>query len=176
MAYSEFHTISRNFSYFSHFWANFNMLGIKMHVLELRNSMVILSRTPSRNFMQFSCNFSYFSHFWAIFNMFGNKMLVLELRNSVVILSTNFTQFSQDFTQFWLFQPFFVNSNILGIEKHVLQLRNSLVLLAEAISLKMGPQAPKRNTKASRRGQGPPLEPSARARLFGKMRQNILVT
>ena len=38
------HGISRNFTQFSrilgycsHFWANFNMLGIKMHVLELRN-------------------------------------------------------------------------------------------------------------------------------------------
>jgi len=28
--------------YFSHFWANFNMLGIKKHILELRNSLVVL--------------------------------------------------------------------------------------------------------------------------------------
>ena len=52
-----FHTISHNFGYFSHFWANFYMLGIKMHVLELRNSLVILSKIShacSRNFMQFS--------------------------------------------------------------------------------------------------------------------------
>merc|ERR1712082_47101 len=32
----------RNFGYFSHFWANFYMLGIKMHILELRNSLVVL--------------------------------------------------------------------------------------------------------------------------------------
>ena len=37
-----FHTISCNFGYFSHFWANINMLGIKKHVLELRNSFVVL--------------------------------------------------------------------------------------------------------------------------------------
>ena len=32
-----FHTMSHNFGYIIHFWANFNMLGIKMHVFELRN-------------------------------------------------------------------------------------------------------------------------------------------
>ena len=37
-----FHTMSHNFGYIIHFWANFNMLGIKMHVVELRDSMVIL--------------------------------------------------------------------------------------------------------------------------------------
>ena len=43
------HAISHNFmqfsrylGYFSHVWANFNMLGIKKHVLELRNSLVVL--------------------------------------------------------------------------------------------------------------------------------------
>ena len=38
-----FHVISHNFGFLSRFWANFNMLGIKMCVLELSNSMVILS-------------------------------------------------------------------------------------------------------------------------------------
>ena len=33
----KFHKISCNFGYFSHFCANFHMLGIKMHVLGLRN-------------------------------------------------------------------------------------------------------------------------------------------
>merc|ERR1711954_288967 len=33
---------SHNLGYFSHFWANFNMLGIKKHILELRNSLVVL--------------------------------------------------------------------------------------------------------------------------------------
>merc|ERR1711954_356338 len=37
-----FTQFSRNLDYFSHFWANFNMLGIKKHVLELRNSLVVL--------------------------------------------------------------------------------------------------------------------------------------
>merc|ERR1711954_601833 len=87
-----FTQISRNFlhylGYFSHFWANFNMLGIKKHVLESRNSLVILSS----NFTQFSRNFGYFSHFWANFNMLGIKKHVLEPRNSLVILSKNFTR------------------------------------------------------------------------------------
>ena len=48
-----FMQFSRNFGYFSHFWANFNMLGIKMHVLELRNSLVILSYNFMHPFMQF---------------------------------------------------------------------------------------------------------------------------
>ena len=48
-----FHAISHNFGYFSHFWANFNMLGIKMHVLELRNSLVILSKNFTHVFTQF---------------------------------------------------------------------------------------------------------------------------
>ena len=34
--------ISHNLGYFGHFWANFNMLGIKKHVLQLRNSLVVL--------------------------------------------------------------------------------------------------------------------------------------
>merc|ERR1711954_478938 len=53
--YARVHAISRNFTqfscnlgYFSHFWANFNMLGIKMHVLELRNSLVIHSKNFTR--------------------------------------------------------------------------------------------------------------------------------
>ena len=38
-----FHVISHNFGYLSRFWANFNMLGIKKNVLELRNSLVVLA-------------------------------------------------------------------------------------------------------------------------------------
>merc|ERR1711954_461444 len=87
---------SRNFGYFSHFWANFYMLGIKMHVLEPRNSLVILSKNFTRvftqfhaishNFTQFSRNFGYFSHFWANFNMLGIKKHVLKPKNSLVVL------------------------------------------------------------------------------------------
>ena len=36
------HAISHDFGYFSLFWANFNMFGIKKHVLELRKSFVVL--------------------------------------------------------------------------------------------------------------------------------------
>merc|ERR1711954_113983 len=37
-----FTQFSRNLDYFSHFWASFNMLGIIKHILELRNSLVVL--------------------------------------------------------------------------------------------------------------------------------------
>merc|ERR1711954_17495 len=37
-----FTQFSRNLDYFSYFWANFNMLGIKKHILKLRNSLVVL--------------------------------------------------------------------------------------------------------------------------------------
>ena len=60
-----FHAIftqfSRNFSYFSQFWANFNMLGIKMHVLELSNSIVILSHTFTHSVTQYH---TIFTQFW----------------------------------------------------------------------------------------------------------------
>ena len=48
-----FTQFSRNFGYFSHFWANFYMLGIKMHVLKLRNSLVILSYNFTHSFTHF---------------------------------------------------------------------------------------------------------------------------
>merc|ERR1711954_258452 len=53
----------RNLGYFSHFWANFNMLGIKMHVLELRNSLVILSKNFTPVFTQFHTIFTQFGLF-----------------------------------------------------------------------------------------------------------------
>ena len=65
-----FHAISCNFGYFSHFWANFIMLGIKMSLLELRNSMVILSGTPSQNFRQFSCKFMQYRLFQPFLGQF----------------------------------------------------------------------------------------------------------
>ena len=64
-----FTQFSRNFGYFSHFWANFNMLGIKMHVLELRNSLVILSKNFTRVFTQFQAKFpgcESRNHMWKI--------------------------------------------------------------------------------------------------------------
>ena len=107
-----FTQFSRNLGYFSHLWANFNMLGIEMHVLQLRNSMLILSCTPLFNFMQFSHNFTQFwllQPFWANFNIFGIQVHVLELINSMVIFSHTFmhslTKFQAIFTQFQLFQP-----------------------------------------------------------------------
>ena len=91
MLYPEFHTISctpsckfkqlsRNFKqfllfqplcYFSHFWTNFNILGIKMHVLQLRNSIVILSRTLPHSLMQFHAIFMQFHTILAISAIFG---------------------------------------------------------------------------------------------------------
>ena len=79
LLYSEFHAIShtpscnftqfsRNFTQFwlfSHFLAYFNMLGIKMRVLEKRNSIVILSHIFMYSLAQFSCNFNYFGHFFS---------------------------------------------------------------------------------------------------------------
>ena len=53
LSFTQFHAISCNFSYFSHFWANFNMLGIKMHVLELWTSMVIPSHIFTHSLTQF---------------------------------------------------------------------------------------------------------------------------
>ena len=50
---------------------------------------------------------------------------------------------------------------MLGIKMHVLELRNLLVVLTEAIGLQRGPKAQR--------------QPFARARLFGTMRQKILV-
>ena len=42
LVFTQFHAISRNLGYFSHFWANLNMLAIKKYVLQLRNSLVVL--------------------------------------------------------------------------------------------------------------------------------------
>ena len=39
-----FHAISHNLGYISHFGVNFNMFGIKKHVLKLTNSLVILGK------------------------------------------------------------------------------------------------------------------------------------
>ena len=61
LSFMQFHTISHNLCYFSQFWANFNILGIKMHVLELRNSMVIFSCTFTHSFMSFH---GIFTQFW----------------------------------------------------------------------------------------------------------------
>ena len=57
----DFHTISCNFGYISSFWANFNMLGIKLHVLKLRNLTVMLSRTFTHSLVQFH---AIFTQFW----------------------------------------------------------------------------------------------------------------
>ena len=111
-----FTQFSRNLGYFSHFWANFNMLGIKKHVLEPRNSLVILSRNFTHLFMQFHANFTqfsrnlgYFHQFLVSFNMFGIKKH--ELGNSLVTLShmpthtlTHHTHFSHTFGHFGNFR------------------------------------------------------------------------
>ena len=87
-----FHTLSRtpscnfmqfshNFTQFSHnftqvwlfqaFLANINMLGIKMHVLELKNSMVILSRTFPQSLIKVHEIFMHFHAILAISAIFG---------------------------------------------------------------------------------------------------------
>ena len=62
-----FTQFSGNLGYFSHFWANLKMLGIKKHILGPRHSLVILSRNFKQVFTQFhaiSCKFQ------AIFTQF----------------------------------------------------------------------------------------------------------
>ena len=75
MLYFEFHAplhiISDNFGHFSHFFANLNMMDIKMHVFELRNSMVTLSNTFKHFFMQFNTIFMQFHTILAILAILG---------------------------------------------------------------------------------------------------------
>ena len=52
----------------SQFWANFNMLGIKMHELKLTNSNMILSRTFMLSLTKFH---AFFMQFHAISHIFG---------------------------------------------------------------------------------------------------------
>merc|ERR1711954_345620 len=149
MLYSEFHPISHtpsckftqfspilcNFGYFSHFWANFNMLGIKMHVLKLRNLRVILSRSPSWDFTQFwlfQPFLGQFQHDWyqkactRAEKFIGGTFKKFHAR--VYAISRNFTQFLRNFGYF---SHFWANFNMLGIKMHVLELRNSLVILSK---------------------------------------------
>ena len=99
------------FEYFTH-WANFNMLGIKMHILELRNSMVVLSNTFRHSLTQFHAiltRFWLFQPFLGQFQHVGYQKHVLELRNSMVILSHTFlhslTQFHAILSISALFGP-----------------------------------------------------------------------
>ena len=116
---------SRTLGYFCQFWANFNMFGIKKHVLELGSSLVILSQTSTHSFRQSHPLFSHFSNIWgyfhhilANFNMLGIKKHVLEWGSSLVILSHTFTHsfthfhtlshtLQTLFTHFGLYLPFF---------------------------------------------------------------------
>ena len=66
-----FTEFSHNLSYFSHFWANFNMLHIKKHVLELRNPLVIHSHNFMHVFMQFHAISHNFHAILAISAIFG---------------------------------------------------------------------------------------------------------
>ena len=61
-----FHTISHHFGYFGHFLANFNMLGIKIHVLKQRNLMMIHSCTFTHSHTQFHAIFMQFHAISAI--------------------------------------------------------------------------------------------------------------
>merc|ERR1712081_15998 len=145
--FTQFHAIFTQFGLFQPFLGQFQHVGYQMHVLELRNSLVILSKNFTRVFTQFHAIFTQFwlfQPFLANFNMLGIKKHVLEPRNSSVILSRNFThlfmQFHTNFMQFSrnldYFRHFWANFNMLGIKKHILKLRNSLMVLGEAIGLK----------------------------------------
>ena len=146
-----FNAILCNFGYFSHFWANFNMLGIKMHVLELRNSLVILSKNFMCVFTQFHAIFTQFRLFQPFLGQFqyvgyqnactwaekfnGDTFIHFHtlLHALLHTVSRNFSYFSH----------FGGNFNMLGIKKHVLELKNSFISLAEALGLQKGPKAPK---------------------------------
>ena len=172
------HAIARNFhaiwAISAFFWVNINMLGIKMHVLELRNSLVILSHNFRHLFTQFhtiSLKFhAIFTQFW-LFQPFLDQFLHVGYQNACTrakkFIGNTFTQFhallhaiSRNFTQFsrnlGYLSYFWANFNMLGIKKHLLELRNSLVVLGEAIGLKKGLKAPKKRPKASKRGRRPP--------------------
>merc|ERR1712025_120315 len=118
------------------------MLGIKMHVLELRNSLVILSKNFTRVFTQFhaiSCNFHAILAISAIFGPISTCLVSKSMYSSQEIhweyfqkisraCSRNFTQFSP---HFGYFSHFWANFNMLSIKMHVLELRNSLVILSK---------------------------------------------
>ena len=65
----DFYAMSHNFI---NFGANLNMLGITMHVLKLRYSMVILSHTLMHLFTQ--CH-TFFTQFWLIHQLRLNFMI-----------------------------------------------------------------------------------------------------
>ena len=119
-----FTQFSRNFGYFSHFWANFYMLGIKKHVLKLRNSLVILSCNFRHVFTQFHAYFMQFLRNLVYFPFLGefqhvNKnisMLMLgiwswqigflDTISEILIVSNTLTHshtIFTNFSRFWLF-------------------------------------------------------------------------
>ena len=69
----KFHAISHNFGYFSYLWVNFNILGIKMHVFELRSLRVILSHTFTHSLTQFHAIYTQFNAILDISALFGPK-------------------------------------------------------------------------------------------------------
>ena len=104
MLYSEFHVILSNCSRNFHalhtnlaisaiFWANFYMLGIKMHVLELRNSLVILSKNFTRMFMQFHAIFTLFGLFQPFLGQFQHVGYQKACTRAYKFIGYTFTQF-----------------------------------------------------------------------------------
>ena len=103
------------------------MLGIKLHVLKLRNLMVMLSRTLTHSLMQFHPIFTQFWLFQPLLGQFKhvwyqNACTQADKFNGDTFtqfhvlphaISRNFHAFSCIFMQFWLFQPF------LGQFQHV---------------------------------------------------------
>ena len=121
LSFTKFHAI---LGYFSHFWANFNMMGIKKHVLEPRNSLVILSCNFTHVFTQFHAYFMQFLRNLVYFPFLGefqhvNKnisMLMLgiwswqigflDTISEILIVSNTLTHshtIFTNFSRFWLF-------------------------------------------------------------------------
>ena len=112
--------------------------------------------------------------------MLGIKMHVLELRNSLVILSKNFTrvftQFHTIFTQFGLFQPFLGQFQHVGYQKAYTRAEKFIGGIGRGHRPPEGVKGPQKEAKGLQRRSKAPQRPYGRARLFGKMHQNILAT
>ena len=131
---------SHTFGYFRQIWANFNVLGIKKHVVNLESSLMILSQTFTHYFTHSHTLFTHFSHSLGYFHLIGTnfsmlhiKKHVLFLESSLVILShtsthsfkhshTLFTYFSHTlgyFHQIWdSFNMLGIKSMYLSQESH----------------------------------------------------------
>ena len=111
------------------------MLGIKVHVLDMKNSMVILLRTLTHSFRQF--------------HTISMQVLLLV--------------------------PFLGQFQHVGYEKACTQADKFIGDTGRGCKHEKGAEGPKQEAQGLQRGQKAPQQLSARARLFGTMRQNTLV-